>query len=283
MAPAPVEVALTVRPRARIDMLDVRRRVSETHGDALDPFPLALYSSYHTTAGYLDQSLATRLNPQARRCRVVPVVLPHGVPRGGGLQTRPARPPRGAVRGGTADRAAQRRLASRVHQRRPAELRDLPGPERRAGVLHRPRRRLPGPDAAAGDHGARVHHRGGGGARPRDGADVRASRRLRQPQGSPARYVRALRRAHPAARRRQGPHSARPRPRRGAGRTDRQRVRDPADAPRPRRGPAQSVAVHGREQPRPALRSPVHSEQRPSATPSTTWCACSTSSSMSCA
>ena len=62
MAPAPVEVALTVRPRARIDMLDVRRRVSETHGDALEPFPLALYSSYHTTAGYLDQSLATRLN-----------------------------------------------------------------------------------------------------------------------------------------------------------------------------------------------------------------------------
>ena len=62
MPPAPVEVALTVRPRARIDTLDVRRRVSETHGDALDPFPLALYSSYHTTAGYLDQSLATRLN-----------------------------------------------------------------------------------------------------------------------------------------------------------------------------------------------------------------------------
>ncbi len=57
----PVEVALTVRPRARIDVLDVRSRVSETHGDVLKPFPLALYSSYHTTAGYLDQSLATRL------------------------------------------------------------------------------------------------------------------------------------------------------------------------------------------------------------------------------
>ena len=62
MASAPVEVALTVRPRTRIDLVDVRRRVSETHGDALEPFPLALYSSYHTTAGYLDQSLATRLN-----------------------------------------------------------------------------------------------------------------------------------------------------------------------------------------------------------------------------
>ena len=62
MAPAPVEVALTIRPRARIDLLDVRRRVSDAHGDVLEPFPLALYSSYHTTAGYLDQSLATRLN-----------------------------------------------------------------------------------------------------------------------------------------------------------------------------------------------------------------------------
>lgn len=62
MPSAPVEVALTVRPRARIDLLDVRRRVSETHGDVLEPFPLALYTSFHTTAGYLDQSLATRLN-----------------------------------------------------------------------------------------------------------------------------------------------------------------------------------------------------------------------------
>ena len=61
MAPAPVEVALTIRPRARIDLLDVRRQVSETHGDVLESFPLALYSSFHTTAGYLDQSLATRL------------------------------------------------------------------------------------------------------------------------------------------------------------------------------------------------------------------------------
>lgn len=62
MPSAPVEVALTVRPRSRIDLLDVRRRVSETHGDVLEPFPLALYTSFHTTAGYLDQSLATRLN-----------------------------------------------------------------------------------------------------------------------------------------------------------------------------------------------------------------------------
>ena len=62
VATAPVEVALEISPRARIDLVDVRQRVSETRGDVLDAFPQALYCSFHTTAGYLDQSLATRLN-----------------------------------------------------------------------------------------------------------------------------------------------------------------------------------------------------------------------------
>ena len=62
MATAPVEVALEINPRARVDLVDVRKRISETHGDILETFPQALYCSFHTTAGYLDQSLATRLN-----------------------------------------------------------------------------------------------------------------------------------------------------------------------------------------------------------------------------
>ena len=62
MGIGPVEVALEISPRARVDLVDVRQRVSATHGDVLQPFPQALYSSFHTTAGYLDQSLATRLN-----------------------------------------------------------------------------------------------------------------------------------------------------------------------------------------------------------------------------
>ena len=62
MAISPVEVALEISPRARVDLVDVRQRVLATHGDVLQPFSLALYSSFHTTAGYLDQSLATRLN-----------------------------------------------------------------------------------------------------------------------------------------------------------------------------------------------------------------------------
>ena len=62
MATAPVEVALEISPRARVDLVDVRKRVSEIYGDLLESFPRALYSSFHTTAGYLDQSLASQLN-----------------------------------------------------------------------------------------------------------------------------------------------------------------------------------------------------------------------------
>ncbi len=62
MSLAPVEFDLELTPCARVDVIDVRRHVSQRFGDALDAFPRALCCSYHTTAGYLDQSLATRLN-----------------------------------------------------------------------------------------------------------------------------------------------------------------------------------------------------------------------------
>jgi thiamine phosphate synthase YjbQ (UPF0047 family) len=57
----PIELSLELTPRARFDVIDVRREASTHHGDALDQFPRCLYYSFHTTAGYLDQSLATRL------------------------------------------------------------------------------------------------------------------------------------------------------------------------------------------------------------------------------
>ena len=62
MSLAPVEFALELTPRARVDVIDVRRLVSRRFGDALDDYPKALCCSFHTTAGYLDQSLATRLH-----------------------------------------------------------------------------------------------------------------------------------------------------------------------------------------------------------------------------
>ena len=64
VAAAPIEVALEISPRARVDRVDVRKLVADTHGDLLGEFPKALYTSYHTTAGYLEQSLASRLTRQ---------------------------------------------------------------------------------------------------------------------------------------------------------------------------------------------------------------------------
>jgi thiamine phosphate synthase YjbQ (UPF0047 family) len=62
MPQAPAEFALELIPRARVDVIDVRHFVSQRFGDGLDPYPKALCCSFHTTAGYLDQSLASRLH-----------------------------------------------------------------------------------------------------------------------------------------------------------------------------------------------------------------------------
>ena len=60
MAVSPVEVTLEITPRARFDIIDVRERLRATHGDLLDVYQHHLYHSFHTTAGYLEQSLAAR-------------------------------------------------------------------------------------------------------------------------------------------------------------------------------------------------------------------------------
>lgn len=62
MSLAPGEFTLELTPRARVDVIDVRAEVSARYGDALDDYPRALCCSFHTTAGYLDQSVAARLN-----------------------------------------------------------------------------------------------------------------------------------------------------------------------------------------------------------------------------
>jgi len=60
MPPAPIELRLDLTPRTRFDVIDVRERAS-AHADVLGNYPQALYCSFHTTAGYLEQRLATRL------------------------------------------------------------------------------------------------------------------------------------------------------------------------------------------------------------------------------
>jgi thiamine phosphate synthase YjbQ (UPF0047 family) len=58
----PLELTLELTPRARVDVIDVRKALSMQFGDALDLYPRALCCSFHTTAGYLDAGVATRLN-----------------------------------------------------------------------------------------------------------------------------------------------------------------------------------------------------------------------------
>src|SRR5918993_4092395 len=72
MAASPVEVTLELTPRARFDIIDVRQRLREAHGGLLDVYPRHLYHSFHTTAGYLEQSLAARLRRE--RATVAPYV-----------------------------------------------------------------------------------------------------------------------------------------------------------------------------------------------------------------
>jgi thiamine phosphate synthase YjbQ (UPF0047 family) len=64
MSMRPVEVSLEVSPSSRLDVIDVRGMLHDGEAEALEPFSRALYCSFHTTAGYLDQGLATRLQQQ---------------------------------------------------------------------------------------------------------------------------------------------------------------------------------------------------------------------------
>jgi len=61
MAAEPRELELTLTPRSRYDAIDVAARVAEAHGDALAAYRRVTYCSFHTTAGYLEQSLCSRL------------------------------------------------------------------------------------------------------------------------------------------------------------------------------------------------------------------------------
>jgi hypothetical protein len=58
----PTELTLTLAPQRRFEAIDVNRRIAEEAGDILRRHRRALYTSFHTTAGYLDQSLSVRLN-----------------------------------------------------------------------------------------------------------------------------------------------------------------------------------------------------------------------------
>ncbi|GMV21933.1 MAG: hypothetical protein AB7L71_05690 [Vicinamibacterales bacterium] len=58
---SPIELALPITPRARLDVVDVRTRTAELHGDRALGFQRWFCASEHSTAGFLSQSLTARL------------------------------------------------------------------------------------------------------------------------------------------------------------------------------------------------------------------------------
>jgi hypothetical protein len=62
VASSTTEIRLTLRPTRRFEAIDVNQRVVAEWGDLLRRFRRSLYCSLHTTAGYLDQSLAGRMH-----------------------------------------------------------------------------------------------------------------------------------------------------------------------------------------------------------------------------
>src|SRR5512139_2398471 len=62
MGSSPAEIRLTLNPSRRFEAIDVNRKVQEDAGDLLARYRRTLYCSLHTTAGYLDQSLAGRMH-----------------------------------------------------------------------------------------------------------------------------------------------------------------------------------------------------------------------------
>ena len=79
----PLDLTLELAPRARFDVVELRSRLSSEHRDALAPYPSCLYWSAHTTAGFLDRSLITRLGA-ADACRRYVDALRRIFPEGAG-------------------------------------------------------------------------------------------------------------------------------------------------------------------------------------------------------
>lgn len=57
----PTELKLRLAPERRFEAIDVNTRIAAEAGDVLSRHRRALYCSFHTTAGYLDQSLTARM------------------------------------------------------------------------------------------------------------------------------------------------------------------------------------------------------------------------------
>lgn len=58
---SPTQITLELKPRARYDLINVSQRIVEKVGDSFSFYRKALYCSFHTTAGYLEERQSARL------------------------------------------------------------------------------------------------------------------------------------------------------------------------------------------------------------------------------
>jgi thiamine phosphate synthase YjbQ (UPF0047 family) len=61
---SPAQVTLELKPRARYDLIDVTKHIAKNFSDILKQYRKAFYCSFHTTAGYLEQSVCEKLRHQ---------------------------------------------------------------------------------------------------------------------------------------------------------------------------------------------------------------------------
>ena len=61
MSVVPFEISLDILPRSRLDIIDVTNEVAKRIYDQMRLYKKACYCSFHTTAGYLEQSFCSRL------------------------------------------------------------------------------------------------------------------------------------------------------------------------------------------------------------------------------
>ena len=190
MAEKPLDLTLELAPKARFDVVDLRSHFAAEH-EALGPYPHCLYWSFHTTAGFLDRSLAARLSAQH---------IPDYVdafralfPEGAGYEhDRLER--RGDL--DAAQRAVEPRNADSHLAFIAGGLRTCvthPNRAGEAGLLRRSRRHESRKAAPPADATDRLPPRTRRPQHAHRGAGLGAPDRLDQPQGSATRHLRAAR------------------------------------------------------------------------------------------
>lgn len=77
----PIEINLDVTPTSRFQLIDVATQVRKEADASLDSFRRAVYCSFHTTAGYLEQGFCARLGHSRKQLdpffRILQCIFPH--------------------------------------------------------------------------------------------------------------------------------------------------------------------------------------------------------------